>query len=62
MKLKVKRVEYVRQYQTMNAKEWQKVIFSDEKKFNLDGSNGFHMYWHAKIFKKRITQQSIVEE
>ena len=41
IKYKGKRLEYARQYQTMSAKEWRKVVFSDKKKFNLVGSDGF---------------------
>ena len=48
MKHKEKWLEYASQYQTMSAKEWRKVLFSDEKKFNLDSLNGFQKYWHAK--------------
>ena len=50
MKHQEKRQEYARQYQTMSAKEWRKVVYSDEKKFNLDGPYGFQKYWHAKSF------------
>ena len=41
MKHREKRLQYARQDQTMSAKEWRKVVFSDEKKFNLDGSDEF---------------------
>ena len=57
MKHKVKRLEYDRQYKTMSVKEWREV-FSDEKKFNLDGLDGFHKYWQAKHFQKRITKHN----
>ena len=50
MKYKEKSLEYARQCQTMGVKEWWKVVSSDEKKFNLDGLDGFQKYWHAKHF------------
>ena len=40
MKHKENRLEYACQYQTMSVKEWRKVVFSDERKYNLDGPGG----------------------
>ena len=62
MKHKEKRLEYAHQYQTMSAKECRKIVFSDEKKFNLDCPNGFQKYWHTKNFPEENFQQGIVEE
>ena len=62
MKQKEKRLEYIRQYQIMSAKECRKVVFSDEKKFNLDGPDDFRSTGTQKNFLERITQQGIAGE
>lgn len=41
---KIDRSQFARDYSNMGDK-WHKVIFSDEKKFNLDGPDGLKKLW-----------------
>jgi transposase len=42
---KAARSAFANDYQTWR-KEWENVIWSDEKRFNLDGPDGWCHYWH----------------
>ena len=42
---KINRLNFVKSHVGWDDK-WNQVIFSDEKKFNLDGPDGFRHYWH----------------
>jgi transposase len=39
------RLEFARR-SIQNRVDWSKIVWSDEKKFNLDGPDGIHSYWH----------------
>jgi len=52
------RVEWVKEKVTWTKQNWENVVFSDEKKFNLDGPDGTQCYWHdlrkeEQLFSKR---------
>ena len=42
----------------MSSKEWRKVVFSDEKKFNLDGPDGFQKQLRQKIYWRELLNKA----
>ncbi|CDF38941.1 unnamed protein product [Chondrus crispus] len=51
---KIAREQWCRENVTWTVSYWMNVVWSDEKKFNLDRPDGFGYYWHDLRTDKRM--------
>lgn len=49
------RMMWAKKYQTFST-EWKNVLFSDEKKWNLDGPDGYYSFWQDKRSNSVMSQ------
>lgn len=54
---KQRRVDWANTHVSWTAQEWNNVIWSDEKKFTLDGPDGCAYYWADRRCQERIFQK-----
>lgn len=54
---KAKRVIFAKQHLQWGRDMWEKVIWSDEKRFTLDGPDGWVRYWHDRGRPRRQFQR-----
>lgn len=47
------RLSWATEKMTWTQKKWDKVVWSDEKKFNLDGPDGYAYKWHDLCKEKQ---------
>lgn len=56
---KLRRVQWARD-RVADRQDWTSVIFSDEKKFNLDGPDAYSYYWHDLRKKPEVRMSRIL--
>lgn len=56
------RVDWVKKKVTWTKEKWETVVFSDAKKFNLDGPDGYQCYWHDFRKQKQLFQEDLLQE
>ena len=49
----IARIEWAKKHMYWST-EWTRMVFSDEKKFNLDGPDSCHFYWHDLSQEKKF--------
>ena len=56
------RIDWLKKNVTWTKEKWETVVFSDEKKFNLDGPDGVQCYWHDLRKEKQLFSKYYFEK
>ena len=55
-------IDWVKKKVTWTKEKWETMVFSEEKKFNLDGPDSSQCYWHDLRKEKQQFSKDYLEE
>ena len=55
---KDQRLDFAREYVSFSIEDWSQIVWSDEKKFNLDGPDSLHTWYDLRKEKEIFSERN----